>query len=345
MLSSFCDTAFSSTGNHGEVLGTSDNFKVIKALALDDIADLRITRNAPLRDYTRFGLGGPADLLIDAPDEVSFSSAWQRLAESGVAIEVIGGGSNLVVSDEGFRGVVLRYTADFLRQESAVHVSAGAGAILQNLVDLTIRLGLHGIHTMTGIPGWVGGAIYGNAGAYGRSIDLSITRVRFFDGARIREFSNPECGFRYRESTFKDHKGWIVLSTELELLPADTAELRDAADSIRSFRDAKYPPSMKCAGSIFKNLIFSELPESVQAQVDPKVVREGKVPSAWFLERAGAKGLRNGDIHVADYHANLIYNAGDGTALEVQELIGDLKARVRSAFGFEVEEEVQYIGF
>ena len=88
-----------------------------------------------------------------------------------------------------------------------------------------------------------------------------------------------------------------------------------------------------------------QLPASVQAQVDPKVVREGKVPSAYFLERAGAKGMRNGDIHVADYHANLIYNAGAGTARQVREVIDDLKARVRARFGFDVEEEVQYVGF
>jgi UDP-N-acetylmuramate dehydrogenase len=102
---------------------------------------------------------------------------------------------------------------------------------------------------------------------------------------------------------------------------------------------------MKCAGSIFKNLLFAELPEAVQRDVNPKVVREGKVPSAYFLEQVGAKGVRNGDIHVADYHANLIYNAGNGTATQVREVVDDLKARVRSMFEFDVEEEVQYVGF
>jgi UDP-N-acetylmuramate dehydrogenase len=102
---------------------------------------------------------------------------------------------------------------------------------------------------------------------------------------------------------------------------------------------------MKCAGSIFKNLLFADLPESVQRQVPANVVREGKVPSAFFLELAGAKGMKNGDIHVADYHANLIYNAGQGTARQVCEIIDELKARVRDRFAFEVEEEVQYVGF
>lgn len=310
---------------------------------LQDLAGLRVQRDAPLRDYTRFGLGGPADWLVDAADEADFVEAWQRLRAAGVRTEVIGGGSNLVVADGGFRGVVLRFTGADLREEGTT-VWAGAGSVLQDLVDFTIGLGLSGIHTMTGVPGWTGGAVYGNAGAYGRSIDQSITRVRFFDGVEIREIGNTECRFRYRDSTFKDHKGWIVLRAELELLRGDAGELRTRADEIRSIRDAKYPPTMKCAGSIFKNLLFAELPESVQAVVDPKVVREGKVPSAWFLEQVGAKGVRNGGIHVADYHANLIYNVGDGTALQVREVIDDLKARVRDRFGFGIEEEVQYVG-
>ena len=102
---------------------------------------------------------------------------------------------------------------------------------------------------------------------------------------------------------------------------------------------------MKCAGSIFKNLILAELPESVRRQIPERVVREGKAPSAYFLEQVGAKGMRNGGIQVADYHANLIYNAGDGTARELCELIGELKSRVRKQFGLELEEEVQYVGF
>ena len=107
----------------------------------------------------------------------------------------------------------------------------------------------------------------------------------------------------------------------------------------------KYPATMKCAGSIFKNLILAELPETVRRQIPERVVREGKAPSAYFLEQVGAKGMRSGGIQVADYHANLIYNTGDGTARELCELIGELKSRVRKQFGLELEEEVQYVGF
>jgi UDP-N-acetylmuramate dehydrogenase len=314
------------------------------ALRLAELPDVILKRDVLLSDYTRFGLGGPAAVLLDTPNDESFVKALQCARSSGNRVEVIGGGSNLVCNDAGFSGLILRYTGDRITLAGET-VTAQAGANLQDLVDYTISYGLAGIQTMTGIPGWVGGAVYGNAGAYGRSMHQNVISVRFFDGESVRVVDNSGCNFRYRSSTFKDHKGWIVLSTSLQLEPADAVEMRRQADDIRTIRDAKYPPTMKCAGSIFKNLLFDELPEHVRAKVDPKVIREGKVPSAYFLEKVGAKGIKNGDIEVADYHANLIYNTGAGTAWQVREIVDDLKTRVRVKFGFEVEEEVQYVGF
>jgi len=172
-----------------------------------------------------------------------------------------------------------------------------------------------------------------------------VRQVRFLNGSAVRSFGAAECRFRYRESIFKEEKDWIILSVELTMTPAPAAELRAAADEIFEVRLAKYPPTMRCAGSIFKNLILAELPESVRRQIPERVIREGKAPSAYFLEQVGAKGMRNGGIHVADYHANLIYNAGHGTARELCELIGELKSRVKKQFGLALEEEVQYVGF
>ena len=314
------------------------------AAGLATIEGLRLERDAPLSRYTRFGLGGPAALIIDASTEAALLCALARLRAKATPFVVIGGGSNLVVADNGYPGVIVRYTAKHISLEGTV-ITVESGADLQALVDFSIDNGLAGIHTMTGIPGWVGGAVYGNAGAYGRSTHQSIQSVRFLDGATIREFSNADCGFRYRHSDFKDNKQWIILSSAWSLAEGDAEALRKEADGILSIRNAKYPPDMKCAGSIFKNLLLAELPPSAQAEVDAKVVREGKVPSAYFLERVDAKGMRNGGIHVADYHANLIYNIGSGTAAQVREIIDELKARVRARFGFDVEEEVQYVGF
>jgi len=297
-----------------------------------------------LSRHTRFGIGGPAEVLLEIGAEASFIQAIGISKTSGAAYTVIGGGTNLIVSDAGFPGIVLRFTGAAIESDG-VSMHAQAGAELQALVDRSIAAGLRGIETMTGIPGSVGAAVYGNAGAYGHSMHERVRTVRFFDGAVTRAIGNAECEFRYRESVFKQHKDWIIFSTDLAMDPGPQAELRKTADEIFQIRLAKYPADMKCAGSIFKNLLWAELPEKVRQQVPPQVLREGKVPSAYFLELVGAKGVRNGGIRVADYHANLIYNQGGGTAAELREIIGDLKSRVRARFGLELEEEVQYIGF
>ena len=311
------------------------------------IPGLKISENVPLRDCTRFAIGGPARWLVDVSSEESLPAAMAEIRRAGIRSVWIGGGSNLIVSDDGFPGVVLRYTACGIEVSgSAVRVESGA--VLQSLVDFTIDRGLGGLETMTGIPGWVGGAIYGNAGAYGHSIQESVESVRVFDASTLNqscfhEFDNAACSFAYRESVFKQRKDWIVTSAVLRLTPADSDGLRATADGILKIRNQKYPPSMCCAGSIFKNLIVERLPESVRSQIPANVIREGKAPSAYFLEQVGAKGMSNGAIRVADYHANLIYNSGGGSSTELRPLIQILKSRVRERYGFDLEEEVQFI--
>lgn len=311
---------------------------------LAEIPNLTVLQGAPLAGYTRFGIGGPADIYAEAAGEEAFLRALEAAREAGIDCMVMGGGTNLIVSDGGYRGMVLRLVSFAIEAEGAT-VRADAGAVLQDLVDFTVERGLKGLETLAGIPGSVGAAVYGNAGAYGHAISERVARVRFFDGSAVRELSNGECEFAYRESVFKRHKEWIVFSATLEMERGDAEELRRAAREILDIRNRKFPVTMKCAGSIFKNLLVAELPASAAERVPASVVREGKVPAAWFLERVGAKGLRAGDIRVADYHANLIYNAGAGTAAQLRTVIEELKARVRNEFGLELEEEVQYVGF
>ncbi len=310
---------------------------------LTEIPNLTVSTHTPLAHYTRFGIGGPADLYAETCSAEAFVAAMSVARSSGMDVMVIGGGTNLIVSDDGFRGIVLRYRAGSLRTANR-RVMADAGAVLQDLVDFANAHGLRGLETLAGIPGSVGAAVYGNAGAYGHSISERVTRVRFFDGREVRLFDNEECQFHYRESIFKQHKEWIVFSAELRLEPASAGELQKVSADILQVRNEKFPVTMKCAGSIFKNLLLRQLPPAVAAQVPASAVREGKVPAAWFLEQVGAKGMQRGDIHVASYHANLIYNAGDGTAADLVALIRELKDRVRKRFEIEIEEEVQYVG-
>lgn len=312
--------------------------------ALAAIPKSRIVESVSLANYTRFSIGGPAALLFDTSDESAFVTALGITAEKQLPRIIIGGGTNLIVSDTGFPGVVLRYAGSAVRRNNSL-LAVGAGAVLQEVVDHSIALGLKGLETMTGIPGYLGGAIYGNAGAYGHSIQEILERVRVFDGSSVVALTNADCRFAYRESIFKKRKDWIILSADLRFCEDDSTALSKTAEEIRSIRDAKYPPTMKCAGSIFKNLLLADLPVPVIDRVPGKVIREGKVPSAWFLEQTGAKGMRRGDIQVADYHANLVYNDGAGTAADLVAVIRELKTRVCDSFGFELEEEVQYVGF
>ncbi len=318
--------------------------QAVDALSQRFSEQVRVRENEPLRLHTRFAIGGPARYLVDVKAAAILPEVVGVLRGTGLPLITLGGGSNLVVADAGFDGIVLRFTGAQIRREGDRTI-AETGAVWQHVVDFHNELGLAGMEKMTGIPGWLGGAVYGNAGAYGQTIMDFVESVQVFDGASIREVSHEACGFAYRTSGFKAHKDWVLLAATMRLVPGDGVAIRASSAAILATRNEKFPPTMKCAGSIFKNLHYAALPDAVRDRVPQTIVKGGKVPSAWFLEQVGAKGLKSGGIEVAAYHANLIYNTGDGTAREVCELIDLLKQRVQTEFGFALEEEVQYIGF
>ena len=308
------------------------------------IPNLQVAIDIPLARHTRFALGGPVDVFVETRSTDALSEAIRVVLGSGFPYFAVGEGTNLIAADQGFRGVVIRYTADEIAADGNL-VRAGAGASLWGLVDFTVERGLRGLETLAGIPGSLGAAIYGNAGAYGHSISERVVQLSVLDGERIVQIANRECEFEYRGSFFKRKKSFVILSAELVLEPADGVELRRVADDIVRTRNEKFPPTLKCAGSIFKNLLLAHLAPDVRSQIPESVIREGKVPAAFFLERIGAKGMSRGDIHVAAHHANLIYNGGRGTAGDLCALIDLLKQRVLDSFGVKLEEEVQYLGF
>ena len=313
------------------------------ASRLGAVPGLQVEADVPLKAHTRFAVGGPADLLVRAETPQALGEAFVEARKADVPFYLLGDGSNVVAADAGFRGLVARYVADGLECRDGA-VEAEAGASLQAVVDLTVERGLAGMHTLTRIPGSLGGAVYGNAGAYGHQIDEFVQRVDFLADGEVRSCGPEDCRFEYRESVFKRRKDWLILGARLALPSGDPDALRARAEEIREIRDEKFPPTMRCAGSIFKNLYVSSLPAPVAARVPERAVRGGKVASAFFLEQVGAKGMSRGGIEIASYHANLLYNRGGGTSAQILELVVELKARVRERFGFEIEEEVQYAG-
>ncbi len=219
-----------------------------------------------------------------------------------------------------------------------------------NLIWKLDRRGLSGMERMAGIPGTVGGAIYGCAGAYGQEIKDVLVSVRVFDGQKFRNLSKAQCQFGYRNSVFKKHKNLVITQAVLRLKKGDGKSLLKTSREIIKLREKKYPPGLRCPGSFFKNIKLSSLkPAAKRAQFVKKVKHDkimyGKVPSGHLLDQVGAKGMKQGSIRVAGHHANLIYNPNGGKARDVKALANKLKRKVKNKFGIGLEEEIQYLGF
>jgi UDP-N-acetylmuramate dehydrogenase len=225
-------------------------------------------------------------------------------------------------------------------------VIAGAGTELAVVVKKTINAGLSGLETLSGIPGTLGGAIVGNAGAYGHSISETVKRVEVWDPfdvvqGRRRWLKGSECRFAYRESVFK-HKPYLVLRAELVLTRGEKSRLKKMSGDIIRTREKKYRPGLKCPGSFFKNVLVKSVPKAVLKFIDGKKIIEGKIPAGYLLEEAGARGIRLGGIRVADFHGNLLMNIGNAKARDAKKLARLLKKRVKRKFGIDMEEEVRY---
>ena len=260
---------------------------------------------------------------------------------------MIGEGSNLVPNDKGFNGLIIKNEIKNLKI-SGDKVFLGAGNNLLNVIRRLNKLGLSGMEKMAGIPGTVGGAIYGSAGAYGNEIKNNLVRVKFFDGHGIRWLSKKQCRFKYRDSIFKIKRDWVILATEFKLKNGNPEKLSKVSESIVKLREQKYWPDLLCPGSFFKNIIVREirsaaLKNKFLAKIPKEKIIYGKISSGYLLETIGAKGMKYGQIGVAKHHGNLIYNFGGGKSKEIIKLVKILKNRVRKKFGVNLEEEVQYL--
>ncbi len=303
-------------------------------------ANLRLRRGVALAPLSTFHIGGRAEYFVsvrrpqDLIEMVSFAKR-QRLS-----YRILAGGSNVVFPDEGLRGLLIQIRGgemDFDRDSCCVD----AGIPLANVIRESLAKGLQGLETLSGIPGSVGGAIVGNAGAYGHSIAEVLDRVEIWDGKRRRWLRRPQCRFRYRESVFKE-KPYLVLRAILKFKPGDPKELQTISRHIIRTRLNKYKPGLRCPGSFFKNVLVSETPKRSLERIDRSKIIEGKIPTGYLLEEAGAKGMRVGGIVIADFHGNLFINRNHGTAKDVRKMARVLKARVRRKFRIALHEEIRY---
>lgn len=302
---------------------------------------LNIAENYPLSDNTSSKIGGPARYFTIAKSSQELIEAIKYANTHNLPFIVIGSGSNLLVSDEGVNKLVIKNENEGITK-ARQFLTVQSGAILQHLVDYSIKVGLSGFQSLTGIPGTVGGAVFGKAGAYGQSISDHLREVICFTGSEIIILQKDECEFLYRDSIFK-RNGWIILEVIFKLDLGETEKLFEESEDVLKKRLVKYPKGILCPGSFFKNLIASDLSKEALSKIPKDKIVYGKVPAGVLLEMVDARGDKLGDIEIANYHANLFINKGSGTALDFYNLAKKYVKKVKDKFGITLVPEVQLI--
>jgi UDP-N-acetylmuramate dehydrogenase len=340
---------------------------------------LPIRENVPLAPLTTIGIGGPARFFVRATtvDEIREALRWAE--ERKVPLFILGGGSNLLISDDGFPGLVAHVDLRGIVVESEdefATVKVAAGEPWDAFVEMTVRKGWAGVECLSGIPGSTGATPIQNVGAYGQEVSETIIRVEVLDRQTglVVSFTNRDCRFGYRTSLFKNHEPgrYVVLNVTFRLrvggaasvkypevqryldehgIPAtDLRLVRDAVIAIRKRKgmviDAN-DPDTRSDGSFFMNPI---VPLSAADRVEgPKFpAAEGmvKLSAAWLIENAGfTKGFRHGNVGLSSKHSLAVINRGGGTAKEVRELVAMIQGAVRDKFGVEIQPEPNFIGF
>jgi len=287
-----------------------------------------LSENVPLSALSSFGIGGPADLFFEARTEGELGSAVALAAAERYPFYVIGGGNNLLFDDAGYRGLIIRNRLEGLAKgDGKLTVLSGTG--LPCVLREALEASFSGLEFLAGIPGTLGGAVYGNAGAYGWSVgDVLETATVLGPGGERKTLSREELGFGYRDSALK-RGGGIVLSATLLCPPGDSRESEKKIREILEKRRTKHPPlGTACAGSYFKNSCSAT---------------GARIAAGRLLELSGARGLAVGDAAVYEGHCNFIVNRGNARSSEVLALAEDLKEKVSRMFGVRLEEEVIYL--
>jgi UDP-N-acetylmuramate dehydrogenase len=308
-----------------------------------------VKENEPMSDHANFRIGGRVRLYFVAPSSYDLVSAVQAAERARAPWYVFGGGSNLLVADKGFEGLMIQ-AANRALSIQGTKVASEAGVITALVARETAKAGLTGFEWAVGIPGTVGGAIFGNAGCYGgetKDAVLFVDAFRLSDGKRVT-YSNEECRFGYRDSLFK-HERHVILGCVMELAPGGVQTSLGKMNEINAKRKENQPLAESSAGCMFKNFEFADVKdiEKLRHEADvPQAMLEAKrIPAGWLVERCGLKGYKLGGIKVSARHANFFVNDGTGTADEIAQLVSLCQTEVRNQFGIPLQTEVQFAGF
>jgi UDP-N-acetylmuramate dehydrogenase len=303
-----------------------------------------VSANVPLSAYTTFKIGGPAEFFLKAESEDDVATAVRASRELGLPLTVLGGGSNVVIADSGIPGLVILVSILGVERRGEL-LRVGAGENFQRLTTWTSREGLSGLEFGIGIYGTIGGAVAGNAGAFGSSMGTVVESVEVIDATgERRTYPNAECGFVYRRSRFPA-EGAIVLSADLRTTPSDPKRITATVTEFLSKKRAKQPLGSRCAGCIFKN-VQAVLPRDAGLlERFADIARGTEIPVGAIIHEVGLGGARAGGVEISNLHGNFFVNTGAGTAEQVVILMSRVQQRVRDTFGVQLQPEVRLIGF
>jgi UDP-N-acetylmuramate dehydrogenase len=311
--------------------------------------ELKIQENISLAPFTTYRIGGPARYFAEVSAEEALLEALQYAKDNNLKIFVLGGGSNILISDDGFDGLVIRLSGSKspIGLLESNQLECWAGDSLSGVVNFCRDNSLAGLEWAAGIPGSVGGAIRGNAGAYGGEIRDCVESVKILntDNLQITTYKKHDCAFAYRSSAFKQNQNLIVLSCVLKLEKGDKDEIEAKIKEVIGKRTQKIPTDPS-PGSFFQNPTVTDKNLIAAFEKDMETVCRGnKLPAGWLIDEAGLRGKRIGGVMVSDKHANFVINTGGATAQDVVMLASFIKMKVRDELGVQLKEEIQYVGF
>ena len=286
----------------------------------------KIIYNEPMRNHTSFKIGGNADLFVSVVNEDELKQALNYAKLKNLPITIIGNGSNILVSDKGIRGLVIKIDIQFFKIEDNkkdIVVTVGSGNKMMALGIQLKEKEISGFEELSGIPGTIGGAVFMNAGAYGKEMKDMVVSTKCMDkDGKIFELSNEEQKFEYRSSIF-NQKEYIILETKLKLEKGNKENIEQKMKEYLNKRKEKQPLEYPSAGSTFKR-------------------KEGIV-TAKLIDECGLKGYKIGGAMVSEKHAGFIVNTGDATAKDVMDLIKYIKDKIYERYGVEIEEEIKFV--
>jgi len=302
---------------------------------------MQIAEQVPLKEFTTFHIGGNARYFVEIVNEQELIGALSWAREKNISFFLLAGGSNLLVSDAGFDGLVIRIKNKDVHVEGC-ELRIDAGCNLLSTIRSAGEMGLGGWEKLAGIPGTVGGAVRGNAGAFGSEIQDFVTTVHALNTITLetKDFQNTECEFSYRHSLFKDHPEWIILFVQVRLAQLESKKVCESIEETIRERERRHLQNVRAAGSFFMNPVApQEVRDMFETEKGVKA-REGRVPAGWLIEKVGLKGERLGGAIASLQHPNYLVNeSGHASAEEVRTLATKIKQAVKERFGIELEEE------